>query len=241
MNHEDDLKDDQELDTSTVGEVFEDKTEDEPEEDVTEVPQGDTTEGEQSPEGEAAPPAADMVPTAALLDERRKRQDAESRLSNALKSQETVPDQYEDPEGHAAYLERQSHEGRINGSRETAMLLKDDYPEMETVFMGMVRDAQGNVTNQSLINQMNAASSPALFAYNKAKEHQETERYRDPAARDQYEAELKERLLKEIREELGTKPIETVPNLTGATAAGKNTLDIIPGAETVDDLFESDT
>lgn len=238
MDHED-----QELDTSTVGEVFEDKPEVQPNEDVTETNEGvtdtvETTEtSEETTTTEAAPPAAEMVPTAALLDERRKRQEAEDKLNEVLASHEPVPDQYEDPEGHAAYIQRQQATGKINGSRDTVMEIKEDYSEMESVFLGMVTDDRGNVTNQSLINQMNAAKSPALFAYNKAKEHKELERYSDPAARAKYETDLKEKLLNEIRAELGQKPLETVPNLTGATATAKNGPEIIPGAETVDELF----
>ena len=223
-----------------VTEVFEKETTEqgdtETTEETTAAVENTETATETEEVTETATPAEDMVPKAALLDERRKRQTAEDLNFELQRSQLEVPDPTYDPEAHAAFVRQQEINGRVSGSRETVRTLKDDYDEMEVVFMSMVQDPQGNVINQTLINQMNAAKTPALFAYNKATEYLEAQKYLDPAQRAKHEADLKADWLKELQDQ-----DPEVPNLTRTTASGRNGVERIQGAETISDIFpESD-
>ena len=199
---------------------------------------------------EAAPPAADVGLQAALVAERRGRQEAERKLEKALAEQEEAPDPVEDPEGHARYVAKQGTEGKINGSRHTMMAFKDDYSDMEKVFLGLVTDEQGNVTDSGLVAKMNAADSPAAFLYDYAQNHLEAEKLRNPETRAAMIAAEADKLVtaavdKAVAEALkGVKPgnvdlslkATQVPNLTDATAQGSNSLAPLKPA-TVDEMF----
>lgn len=178
---------------------------------------------------------------AAIVAERRRRQEAERELKE-LRAKE-APDPHEDPEGFEAHVKQTAWQERVENARELMMDVHPDYEEMEAVFMQMVRDDKGNVVDTGLVAKMQSSKNPAKFAYEKAKEYREIEKYRDPAKRAALISEEVEKALEAKLREIQAKKPEGVtatelPSLTGATAAGSNTLSRVKGAETVDELFD---
>lgn len=198
----------------------------------------------------AETPAAkeESVPIKALTEERRKRQEAEKRaqeLEDKFKAtaQDTkVPDPIEDPQGYAQYMEDKSNldalRVKVNLSRDLMLDLKEDYAEKEQVFVELAK------ANPFLVQQMNASPNPAKFAYRTATEHLEVKKYKDPKFQEQLRAELKEQIRKELLEELkqegkpGKKSALDVPDLTKATAAGKNSDTAVKEVVHVNDVLQ---
>ena len=231
------------------------KGEKDPEQSETEGKKPEEEEGkEQNPE---TPSGKDqLVPLSAMLDERRKRQEAEDKLAKFEEEQpnEQIPDPVEDPEGYKTFMsDKQAQESlktKINLSRSILMSMegyKDDYQDKENHFIEMCK------TNPTLAAQMNASDNPAKFAYDSATEDLEVQKLRDPS----YRETLKEELRKEILAENGhnsedkpakpskeetpkpAKPTATnLPNLTNPAAAGSNTTPKVQEFTDLDDVFE---
>lgn len=240
--------------TSLTDDVFNDSPAPEPEREPEPEPEQAPEEGDEKGAAEeessedVEPPSTEkpsgLVPEAALLDERRKRQELERKLRE---KESQAPDPVDDPEGYEAHLKTQVWANKVENSRELMMDLHTDYEEKEAIFMRMVRDEEGNVIDPRLVAQMNAARNPAKFAYEKATEFQEAEKYRDPAKREaliteevaKRTAELEARLAAlEGKKPQGVSPTQ-LPNLTKATAAGSNSPTPASSGETVDELFDS--
>lgn len=234
-----DKVEDAEVQTQTIDDLFEDKPE------KSEESKGDTEESTEAKAEEektdadkakettvAETPAAkeESVPVKALTEERRKRQEAEARtkeleaqLSKQSPEPEKVPDPIDDPQGYAKFMEDKANQDalrtKVSLSRDIMLDLKEDYEEKEKVFMDLVK------TNPYLVQQMNASSNPAKFAYNTAAEHLETQKVRDPKYLEEMKAKWKEEFLAELKQQEGKpdkKSALDVPDLTKATAAGKN-------------------
>lgn len=207
--------DDAETETETTPEKGDTETEETTETEKTET---ETTEDStpETPSGEDQ-----SVPRQALLDERRKRQEAEERLKQ-LEPDEEAPDPTDDPEGYEKHLrakwERERWQQVANQSRERMLEKQSDYEEKEKHFLYLASQ------DPELVKQMNEEPDPAAFAYNKAKESLE-------AQEKAVEERVVERLKKEgkLKEETAdTEAASRVSELTSATGAGKNT-----GAEPV--------
>ena len=120
---------------------------------------------------------------------------------------------------------------------------KDDYPEKEKVFMGLVGyfdDGKFVITNDLLYKQFLDSDNPGLFAYDTAVDYLLAEKYKDP----DFEKNLEARLTKKILAGLETKPNEgmsaaDVPDLTSATATGSNT-EKVEKVEELGDMFPED-
>jgi hypothetical protein len=156
--------------------------------------------GRFAPKGEKEP---DVSPTseepkldhAALIGERRRRQEAEDRLREYearlaqlqqpqfQPQQQGIPDRWEDPEGYDRYLiaqasalaeERAMHAvqtQRIYSSAVAARAKYADYGDAHAVFGEMVQQ------NPMLFQQMVTAPDPAEFAYQTAKTEMEIRQY----------------------------------------------------------------
>lgn len=216
-----------------LGEVF-----NEPDEsDASETTQADTDEekGEsESAEEKSAtdakvePPSTDEAVglKAALAAERRKRQEMKEELERFKSQAKEVPDPVSDPEGYAKYLDSRnssdSLKTKIDLSRDIMLDAKDDYIEVEKVFMSMIVDGDGNIIDETLHKKFLSSPNPARFAYNTAKEHLEIQRLKSPDYRKQLEAEIRAQILAEQKAKGGGVSAVEVPDLTGATESGKN-------------------
>lgn len=171
---------------------------------------------------EGAPPApsdddSPTVPRKALLDERNKRQTLESQLAEANRrlleqpqqpaplQPQTMPDQYDDPEGHAHWLAEQAaavaeqraveavQRHHVMVSAEAAKVKYPDYLDKVAVFERLATD------NPALQVQMLRNPNPAEYAYSIAKQHEEVSQYGSldamlEAKKKEWEAEALERL-----------------------------------------------
>lgn len=233
----------------SLSDAFND-TEDEPEaivaEEEAEEEKGAeevTAEAETEPEPVETPSTESAGLQAALVAERRKRQEAEEKLKG-LEEPETVPDPIEDPTGYADFITAKSDKGllqtRIDLSRDVMMDSKEDYLEKETVFMGLIGnvddDGKLSITDQTLFTKFQAAKNPARFAYQHAVQHLDIAAKSDPNYRDNLKAELKA----EILAEMGGKPTglkaTEVPNLTKATATKSNS-EPVEKLQELEDMF----
>lgn len=184
---------------------------------------------------ETEPPSGEdekTVPVAALLDERKKRQELEAQLSQYQKPELdtwTGEQIAMNPEGYKEHLknvvEAESLVERIQGSR-TKMLEKHlDYEDKERVFAFL------NSQDPTLAQKMNAHPEPARFAYETATAHLETERAK---MRAEIEAELKPADNPTPKTEIP----KVLPNLTQAAASGSNTRPVETEYESIDDMFD---
>ena len=225
-------------DEETGEQVEETKTEEQPEgetkeEETTETKDKAETESEEeSEDSEEVTPTSETsnhVPMDALISERRKRQDAEKRLSEyESKQKEEIPDPVADPEGFQVYNEQKIQEAgwqtRVTFSRELMLESKTDFEEKEKVFISLLGDVDENgklnVTDQSLYNKFTQSTNPAKFAYEHATEHLDFKEKTSP----DYEKNLREKIEAEIRAEYEKDTVDAgkVPNLTKHTAAQSN-------------------
>lgn len=230
--------------TMTLTDVFKDPDPDESEqpeyvaeEEPEEELEGEAEESTDEPEAET--PSAEeeggiSVPLTALKDERQKRQLAEEELTNAkqqlAKFQQKagdVPDPESDPEGYKAFFEDKANADRITEriavSTEIVKDTKEDYDDMEALFLQMASK------DNTLAARMTASKNPALFAYQTAKAQSDKIEAEKVTEREALKASIREELMKEMgiepepsKEEKRNKSAISVPNLTRATAKGKN-------------------
>jgi hypothetical protein len=151
--------------------------------------------------------------------------EAEKRLKEI--ESKPLPDPISDPEGYAEGLKGQVNQDsmstRIALSRDLMIDTKPDYLEMESVFMGLITDADGNITDTTLHQKFLAAPNPARFAYNHAIEHQEVQKLRNPSYIEQIKREAYEAGLKDAKK---PKSARELPDLTNATASGNNSVQV---------------
>lgn len=232
---------------STTGET---ETEDKGEtESPSEEPQ-EATEGEseaQPEEAESEPPSdneGESVPRQALLDERRKRQEAQEEAERlkreyGIQQDEEAPDPRDDPEGYEKYVrqkvERENWEKRVTQSRERMLEKHADFEEKEKHFVQLAQQ------NPDLVKQMNEHPDPAGFAYEKAQEDMSS---KEKAIEDR----VIERLRKEgkLKEDSNEEPkskgkaaesASRVADLTSAAGAGNNTSDQVQESHDPQDVF----
>ena len=215
-------------------------------------------EPEEEPEGEeqAEPPAAEeaesegaSVPLTALKDERQKRQSAEEELvglkkelSRFTQKAGDVPDPEADPIGYQEFMKDEAKvkvvNDRISMSAQIMSETKDDYAEMESIFLNM-----GN-KDPKLFESMNASKNPALFAYRTARDAHDKIEAAKVTANEELKASIRADLMKEFKitaEPSTTEKRKTsalsMPNLTNATAKGDNSTPIISSKHDSEELF----
>lgn len=248
-----DKAEDAEVQKETIDDLFE-ESQDQPKAEAVETkgePEAKVeAKAETKTEGAETPAAKEeSVPIKALTEERRKRQEAEKRAQEleakfkAAPQEQKVPDPIEDPQGYTQYMEDKSNldalRVKVNLSRDLMLDLKEDYSEKEQVFVELAK------ANPFLIQQMNASPNPAKFAYQSAVEHLEVQKYKDPKFKDELKEQIRKELLEEMKQEKGEKQEKPgkksaldVPDLTKATAAGKNSDTAVKEVTHVNDVLQ---
>ena len=186
-------------------------------------------------ETEIAPTAkkdTSLVPKAAMLDERRKRQllqEENDRLRGQLPEQENDVDFYESEqadydqnlrnkwESEMREQQQRVQSENLNKSRSAMLEQHDDYIEMEKIFEIMT------TSDDSLIGDMLASPDAASFAYNTAKEYRASLIGGKPEVEAEIETEVK-------------KSGVDAPSLATATATASNTVQV-EKEEDIDDVF----
>lgn len=171
-----------------------------PTEDVVVEETEGKTEVEDTPKVESEPKeeveeAKEPWTKAAYMSEKRKRQELERKL--AQQERKPLPDAIDDPDGFASSLREEmamtAFGIKTELSQELMRELHDDYDEKEAAFMELAQD------NPSLIQELQAASNPARFAYETATKHAELQQLKDV---DGYKAKLRSELEAELRAEI---------------------------------------
>jgi len=156
--------------------------------------------------------------------ERHKRQELERKYAQP-KAPEVVPDPVTDPDEYTSYLlgkgDAKILRLKIEQSQEMMRESAEDYEDKEKVFLSLIADENGNVTDQKLLAEFNKSLNPAKFAYNHAKKHLD---YVDKTS-DDYEAKIRARIAAELLADYKAKGLGALdlPNLTNAAAAASNT------------------
>lgn len=235
----------------SLDDAFNDSTETETEakpaeetEEAEDKGETDTADDESAEKSEESEPPSDESNVeglkAALVAERRRRQAAEAKVAETVEA----PDPVEDPEGFKAHQSQQAWNDKATASRDVMLDVYPDYEEKEKVFLSLVTDSEGAITDPTLVAKMQASRNPAKFVYEHVREHEEIQKFRDPERRKALEAEIEAKVRKDVeakvRAELKAKPegvtAAQVPDLTRATATGKNT-DDQPTEEGLDEVM----
>ena len=167
---------------------------------------------------------------AALVAERRKRQEAEEQL----RAKEVIPDPTEDAEGYASHVAQKYQRKWLNDSREDMLETTPDYLEKETVFMGLIINADGKIVDPLLHEKFLTAKNPARFAYKHAVDHLKVESLKnldlEKIKKEAFAAGL------QAAKKKGVAATE-VPDLISITASESNNVDT-PRERTLSELFE---
>ena len=232
------------FDDSDPAEVEQEIVEQEAEkgEEVAEPPAAESEEKKVEKEGAS-------VPLTALKDERSKRQSLEEELATAKQElakhtqrSGDVPDPESDPIGYQEFMKDEGKvkvmNDRISMSAQIMSETKDDYTEMEGVFLSMAN------RDPKLFERMNASKNPALFAYQAAKtvhDKQEAERItaeeaRKVSDRADFMKEFNIKVEPSDDDKRKSSALST-PNLTDATAKGDNSTPTISTKFGSEELF----
>ena len=196
---------------------------------------------------EAAPPAAEKppeskpedkptpghVPFQALADERRKRQELESRLAKleASKAPESKPNLFEDPDNWEKALDerveqklravRQESEQKFLVLVEQAAKARHtDFDEVAQIFAATASTTPG------LIDEARNAPDPAEFIYQAGKN---LKRFQEAGSIDKLIEQAEARGAERARQELSGKPQPKIPeSLTDVTGSGERQATFAP-------------
>jgi hypothetical protein len=161
----------------------------------------------------------------AYLDEKRKRQAAETRL-NELEQQRNNPpiarpDVFQDPEGAFRHTEnivaQQVGNMKTEMSQELMRQFHDDYDVREAQFLQLAAE------NPQLSGELARATNPAKFAYETAVKH---EQYQEMQDLPTYKAKLKAEILAEIKAEQNgeqTEANERVADIPPSLSTSRST------------------
>lgn len=138
---------------------------------------------------------------AAVLAERRKRQELEKRLAEIEASQREVPrrpDVFEDQDGAFNHVQQQLQSEMVNMRLEFAQeMMRDahpDYDELEAEFIEMARE------NPVLQAELRKSRNPARYAYETARKAREAQELQNiDAYKEKLKAEMRAELEAEIR------------------------------------------
>ena len=221
-----------------------------------EIVEPEAEKGEETAEPPAAEPEEEKVeeegasvPLTALKDERSKRQSLEEELATAkqeiakyTRRSGDVPDPESDPIGYQEFMKDEAKvkvmNDRISMSAQIMSDTKDDYAEMEAVFLNMAN------RDPKLFDTMNASKNPALFAYQTGKVVHDKAEAEKVTAEEGLKASIRADLMKEVN--IKAEPSEgdkrkssalSAPNLTSATAKGDNSTPTISAKFDSEELF----
>lgn len=227
----------EEVEEVVIKDVFDDSTDDvstdkgaeevEAKAETTEEAEETKTEVEETKAEESPSSNKEAGQQAALVAERRLRQEAQRELKELKAEKEVIPDPVTDPDGNAKFfMDRQDRlalESKIRMSQVLMRKHHDDYDETEKIFMSLIgsEDDDGlfTVSDETLLKKMHAADSPGDFAYSHAKKHLD---FVDRSA-DDYESNLEKKIEARVRKEYEDKGVTGLPDLTNAAASASNT------------------
>lgn len=200
-----------------------------------------------SPKASETPKEEETWTKAAVLDERRKRQEAEQRLRELeQKSQkpEETPDWFSDPEKaaqhHSAQIEQRLWQQKVELGQDWMRQQHADYDEMEAKFAEMVQQ------NPALSAELRKSANPARFAYETAKKAAEYEAMKDV---DSYKARIEADVRKEVEEKVRKEHEEKLrkeaekraaidPSLASTSSKGGLTSDDYAGPTPLDEILK---
>ena len=182
-----------------------------------EKPEAETTAAKESEE--------ESWTKAAVLDERRKRQELERKLAEYEKAKPERPDVFEDQDGAFGHVkdELRSEIGNIKLELSQDMMrsIHEDYDELESEFIELAKD------NAALLTELNQAKNPARFAYETAQKARQAAELKDvEGMRAKIEAEMRaeiEAKLKAEAEESAKKKSGKDQALSPSLAASTST------------------
>lgn len=174
-------------------------------------------------------PREERVPVAAVIAERRKRQELEERLRHYEQQlqRQQAPAFHEAPE---QFIEQRLATRVFAMSEAQAREL---YPDYDDVVAEFVETAQGN---PYLIHELNASAHPAAFAYKQGKQMRERKEMEDlPAYKAKLEAEIRAKLQAEFKaqEDAKARAVAAVPPDLSAARSPRD------GDVVVDDSLDS--
>lgn len=228
---DDDTRTDEGAEAAESGEVETGETQAEETSEQSEETAEEGSEEQSEPPSDSEEESADnqWAPRAALLDERKKRQQAQEDLERYKRehgiSEETdeAPDPRDDPEGYKKHVrqqvERENWEQRVTTSRERMLEKHSDFEEKERHFVAIAQN------NPDLVKQMNEHPDPAAFAYEKANEslnEQEKAIENRVVERLRAEGKLKEETGESGESRRSSDSASKVSDLTSAAGAGPN-------------------
>lgn len=169
-------------------------------------PEDTSTPEEESDEGEGT------APIAAIVAERKKRQQAEARLKEYEDRNQAepkkAPDVFEDQEGFTRHIQEQVSQAvwqaRVDTTQELMRERHEDYDAKEAKFLEMASE------NPGLLQDPAFQRNPAKYAYETVSKAEKFEQMQNV---DQYEAKLRAELETKLRKELEAE--------YGEKAAGK--------------------
>jgi len=141
---------------------------------------------------------------AAVIDERRKRQEIERRNADLQKRLDALengtgkrPDVFDDQEGAFSHLKQEMaselHATRLEMSQELMREKYENYDELEAEFIDMAKD------NPVLLKELNESRNPAKFAAETALKARQVAELKDV---DKLRADIEAKVRKEIEEKL---------------------------------------
>lgn len=165
------------------------------------------------PEATPAPEKSETVPLAAMVAERKKRQQLEAQLRE-LQEQQPKPDFYADPE---KYLKDTLSQHTL---RMSAAMVEAQHPDFKEKLAVFLEEAAGNPLLQA---ELESHPHPALYAYQQAQRIEEFRQLKDV---DSYKAKVRAEVEAAVRAEYEAKAKQKQalkaslpPDLTNARAA----------------------
>ena len=204
----------------------EQETESKPEVEASEPKESETTSEEKEEEE-----SKEVWTKAAVLDERRKRQEYEKRveeLEAKIKGFEEktiekepvkAPDPIDDPEGFNQYQDRKVFNLALKFDQRQMQKDHKDYDEVVSHFKKMAGE------NPALVETFQKQEFPATYAYNTAKSDLNSKKYSDPNFLENLEKELEAKILAKLKAEspVDSKPdASKLPKLNSATSVASN-------------------
>jgi len=163
----------------------------------------------------------ERVPKAAMIAERKKRQELERKLAELQRPPEAQPNFYEAPEQYVQSLverERGQMQQQLMSALEAQA--REQYADYDEAFAELEEQA---ADNPMLVQKVMQAPNPALAAYKLGKQLQELKKLQDPDAyRKQIEAEVRAKIEAEYaaKEKARTDAANAIPpDLTAARAS----------------------
>lgn len=186
---------------------------------------------------------------AAVLDERRKRQELQARLDQleAQQRQEPAekPDWYDDPEKAANHqattFQAQLEQQKFELTQDMMRSVHPDYDEMETRFVDLARE------NPHLVAEMQKSANPARFAYETAKKAAELDQLKnvdeykakvEAEARAEIEAKVRKELEEKYQRQAAKDEALSVPSLAGTPSKGGLSSSDYAGPTPLDDILK---